>query len=163
MKYLKHVILGIIILSSVNFMAQEDTNDFKGRTSFLLHAGTPEFFGLYLNHYLNNRFSLNAGLGYTSNFHLGTNFYIIERNLSSSSLYAGAQFVSYDDSYEFGGGPDYERHLGVFIPVGYEYVGKKKFTFQIDIGPAFLEKKSSESKSVFIFFAFKFGITTKRK
>jgi hypothetical protein len=159
----KLVLLSWILLSSVYLFSQTESSAFKGRTSFLFDIGSSKIVGLDVNHYLNNRLSLNLGLGYTANFHIGTNFYIIERSHSPSSIYTGLQFVGYNDSYEFGG--EGEKWLGIYLPLGYEYVGQKGFTFQLDLGPSFFGKKyfTGDTPSTYFFWSIKVGKTFKRK
>lgn len=159
----KIVILSCILLSPVYLFSQSEPSAFKGRTSFLFHLGLPEIGGLEVNHYLNNRLSLNLGLGYTANFHLGTNFYLVERSNSPSSVYTGFKFVGYNDSYVFGG--EGEKWLGIYLPLGYEFVGGKGFTFQLDLGPCFFEKKyfTDDTPSAYLFWSVKIGKTIKRR
>jgi len=155
------VIISCLLLSSGHLFSQTEAPSFKGRTSFLFKIGTPEGIGLDLNHYLNNRFSLNLGYGYTGNCHTGTNLYLIKRDHSASSVYTGMQFVLFSDSYVF---ENFDKKWrGAYIPVGYEYVGKKGFTFQLDLGPCFFEKKyfTHDTPSTYLFWTVKIGITIK--
>jgi len=157
------VILSYILLSPVYLFSQSESSAFKGSTSFLFHLGVPELLGLEINHYLNNRISLNLGLGYTANCHAGTNFYLVERSHSPSSVYTGFQLVLFNDSYVPGG--EGEKWRGIYLPLGYEYVGGKGFTFQLDLGPCFFGKKyfTQDTPSTFLFWSIKIGKTIKRK
>jgi len=159
----KLLILSCILLIPFNLFSQTEASSFKGRTSFLLHLGTPELVGLELGHYLNNRFSLNLGMGVTANCHAGSNFYLFERSHSPSSAYAGFQLVLYNDSYVPTGLGDKWR--GICLPFGYEYVGGKGFTFQFDLGPCFFDKKNftRDAPSTYLFLSLKIGKTNKGK
>jgi hypothetical protein len=159
----KLVFLSYILLSPLYLFSQSESPDYKGSTSLLFHLGVPELVGLEVNHYLNNRLSINLGLGFTLNCHAGSNFYLVERSHSPSSVYTGFQLVLYNDSYVLGG--EGEKWRGIYIPIGYEYVGRKGLTFQLDLGPCFFERKyfASDTPSTYFFCSIKIGKTIKRK
>lgn len=134
-------ILGFIVLlfgSYTSLLAQFDSTSFKHRTSLLLSINGQEWFGAYVNHYFTNRISANIGVGGLLDAHVGINYYLFKRNKSESAVYVSAQaaackkFTLFNDTEE--------RQLVIYIPIGYEYVGKKGFTFQIDMGLNFVSK-----------------------
>jgi hypothetical protein len=150
----------ICLLFFVSLKAQNDSVKFAGRPSFYLQAWGPEGLGAHFNIYLSNRMSLNAGLGFNIDAHIGTNFYFTKRNKSKGAFYAGTQFCSYRIfKFNFTGK---ERQLAIYFPVGYEYIGKKGFSFQIDIGPNIIQKNWGQYNSLPILASLKIGISPKK-
>ena len=55
------------------------------------------------------------------------------------------------------------RQLGIYFPIGYESISKKGFTFQIDIGPNFVNENWEQINTSPIMGSIKIGITPKKK
>ena len=147
-------------LFSSHVNAQHDSTKFGGRPSFYIQAIGPEGLGAHVNIFLGNRMSLNGGLGFNLDAHIGTNFYFTKRNRSKGAFYFGTQFCSYRIfKFNFTGK---ERQLAVYFPVGYEYIGKKGFSFQVDIGPNIIQKDWGQYNSSPILASIKIGISPKK-
>ncbi len=153
-------LLTIFLLFSANLNAQQDSTKFGGRPSFYLQAWGPEGLGAHFNIFLSNRISLNAGLGFNIDAHIGTNFYFSKRNLSKGAFYAGAQFCSYRIfKFNFTGK---ERQLAIYFPLGYEYISEKGFSFQVDIGPNIFQKDWGQFNTFPIMASLKIGFSPKK-
>lgn len=158
------IIIGLLfticLLFSMHLHAQPDTTKYGGRPSFYLQAWGPEGVGVHANVFLGNRMSLNAGLGFNIDAHIGTNFYFTKRNKSKGAFYAGAQLCSYRIfKFNFDGK---ERQLAFYVPVGYEYISKKGFSFQVDIGPNMIQKDWGQYNTLPFLASLKIGFTPKK-
>lgn len=145
--------------------AQADSTNFAGRANIMLQFWGPELLGVHVNVYLSNRFSLNFGLGFNADFHGGGNYYFSPRNRSSSSFFFGAQFNSIREIQFniFGGNPPPpERQFGFYIPIGFERVARKNFTFQADVGPNFVMQNWNQANTMGLMASLKIGLTTVR-
>ena len=54
-----------------------------------------------------------------------------------------------------------ESQVGVYFPIGFEYIAKKGFTLQIDIGPNLVGKDWAQTSTAPIVGSFKIGYTFK--
>ena len=128
-------ICALLLTSSIS--AQKDSTNYSGRPGFYAQFIGPEGLGAHVNIFLNNRSSVNFGLGFNLDAHIGSNFYFTKRNEHKSAFYLGAQLCSYRIfKFDFTGK---ERQVAVYVPFGFEFIGKKGFSFQIDIGPNFIQ------------------------
>ena len=118
---------------------QSDSSSSKKELSILGQLWGPEVLGGYVNYYLNNRISINVGFGLNFDAHVGSNIYLVNRNSPAHSFYIGAQAITYNKFF-FSGRANTERQVGIYIPLGYEYVARGGFTLQIDVGPNFCER-----------------------
>jgi hypothetical protein len=160
------VVFGFLILTfsfHKKLAAQSDTLNFKGKSSLLFEMWGPEVIGGYFNYFINNRISANLGIGFDLDFHLGSNLYLIRRNKSRHSIYLSGQIISYNKNtisfIGIGQAPEPDRQLGFYLPIGYEYISKKGFTLQIDLGPNFVSRDWDQSNTKPIVFSFKTGKT----
>lgn len=151
-------------LSTNLLMSQENSNKIKGSSSLMLQVIGPEVLGVHYNYYVTYRISINAGIGFNMDVHLGSNFYLKNRSKSSSSLFLGAQIIAYRAFHPFG--PyfgDHDTQMGLYIPFGYEYLGKKGFTLQVDIGPNFVKEDWGQTNTIPFFGSLKIGYTFKKR
>lgn len=165
------IILGFLIticlVFSTNLKAQHDSINSQhdsinlgGRPSFYLQIMGPEVLGVHVNIYLGNRISLNGGIGFNVDAHIGTNLYLTKRNQSKGAFYIGTQVCSYRIfKFNFTGK---ERQLAFYFPVGYEYIGKKGLSFQVDIGPNIIQKDWEQANTLPILASLKFGFSPKK-
>lgn len=162
----KKIIIIVLVsqtLFCVDLFAQKESINFKGSKSIFLQLFGPEVLGAHFNSNLNNRISVNAGLGLGLAYHLGSNIYF--RNTGNSRLsrfYLGFQVFSIRSVNPFGGFNE-DRQVGLYIPVGYEYVSKNWFSFQVDLGPNFVEEDWSQYNTGKFYGSFKFGGFFSRK
>lgn len=115
-----------------------DTTLLYSRSAFLIQFWGPEILGFHFILNPLNRISINMGLGLFGNMHLGINYYFIDRTRSTSSIYIGSQFALVQKFILFGTGG--EGQLGMYIPLGYEYMARNGFIFQVDFGANIIEK-----------------------
>jgi predicted RNA-binding protein with TRAM domain len=54
------------------------------------------------------------------------------------------------------------RQFGIYLPVGYQLIGKKGFTLQVDIGPNFVNENWGQINTSPILGSIKLGITPKK-
>lgn len=155
-------------LSTNLLMSQGNSDKIKGSSSLMLQVFGPELLGVHYNYYVTYRISINAGIGLNMDVHLGSNFYLKNRSKSSSSLFLGAQIIAYREYHLLGnffGGPDtqHDTQIGLYIPFGYEYLGKKGFTLQVDIGPNFVKEDWGQTNTIPFFGSLKIGYTFKKR
>lgn len=152
-----------VFLFHTKLIAQNDTLKFNGKSSLLLDIYGPEVIGIYFNYYINNRISVNTGLGIFLDFHLGTNVYLIRRNKSRHAIYIGGQIAHYRTiPVSFGWGDPHEpdSQFGIYFPIGYEYCAKKNFTLQIDLGPNIVSEENwGQTNTYPLMFSIKIGKT----
>ena len=153
----------VLFISSEDVLAQIDSANFSRRTMILLQLNGPEVIGVHLNVSLNNRISVNAGLGIGPSFHLGSNFYFSNKSdRASSRVYAGIQIYSIREICIIGNCPK-DRQPGIYIPFGFENINKKGFTFQIDIGPNFVKDDwNGQPNALRILWSIKIGMITQK-
>jgi hypothetical protein len=165
---MKNLIVAIWILIftfsiPTKLTAQNDTSSFKSRSSLLFELFGPELMGGYFNYFISNRISANLGIGLDLDFHLGSNIYLVRRNKLRHSIYLGGQIIYYRKStmsfIGFGGPIKPDHQIGFYLPIGYEYISKKGFTLQIDLGPNFVSRDWDQSNTKPILFSFKIGKT----
>jgi len=133
-KNLTILLMLFIYGSNVNLVAQNNSVNQRGRTSIFLQFGGPEMLGGHVNTFLNNKISVNAGLGFNMDAHVGSNIYIVKGENSRKYMYVGLQ-LSTIQLFILDGSNSGIRQLGVYFPIGYQSMAMKGFTFQIDVGP----------------------------
>lgn len=149
------------LLFTTGISAQKDSTNYSGRTGFYAQALGPEGLGANVNIFLNNRSSVNFGLGFNLDAHLGSNFYFTKRHEHKSAFYLGAQLCSYRIfNFNFTGK---ERQLALYVPFGFEFIGKKGFSFQIDIGPNFIQQDWGQYNTIPFFGSLKIGFSYQHK
>ncbi len=110
--------------------------------------------GGHFNVYLNNRISVNVGLGINLDAHIGSNFNF--NRTKYSSIIVGVQVCSYN-KFTFSGSSRI-RQLGIYIPLGFEYYADKGFTLQIDFGPNFVKEDWEQSNTSPFLISIKIGM-----
>lgn len=114
----------------------------KNSVSLCFSLFGPEYVGSYINYYLSNRVSVNGGLGFNLDFHVGMNYYFSKRETRGSSFYLGLQATRYRryDILNFLNLTKTEplTQLGLYLPIGFEYAGRKGIVFQFEAGPNFV-------------------------
>ena len=177
-------IVALLILFGVSatetfIIAQQDSSHIKKSTSLMLQFLGPEALGIHVNHNASKRISLNLGIGANLDAHLDVNAYINDRDLSSFSFYGGLQvyllrefrfstgniFGSMGSSSSMGSSTTNKRELqvGLYIPVGVEYIAKKGFSIQLDIGPNFIGEDWGQTNTAPIMGSLKVGYTFRPK
>lgn len=151
----------IIGFSNNGLLAQNNLADLKGSTSLMGQFWGIESVGFNLSHNINHRVSINGGLGVLLDYHLGTNFYLTDRRKKKSSFYLGVQIGSVRQVSIFGSSD--ESQLGIYVPLGFEYISSNGFTFQIDIGPNFVKEDWAQINTYPFLGSLKIGYTFKKK
>ncbi len=153
-------------------IAQQVNSDIKGSTTLMLQFLGPEVLGVHINHNSTNRISLNIGLGADLGIHIGTNAYLTDRNLKHFACYGGLQLYLIRE-FQFSIGNTFgsmgssstsnkrESQGGIYLPIGFEYIAKKGFSLQIDIGPNLVGKDWAQTNTAPIMGSLKFGYTFK--
>jgi len=168
------VLLILFVVSATETMiAQQDKGDTENSTSLMLQFFGPEALGIHLNHNVSQRFSLNLGLGVGLDAHLGLNAYLTNRDLKRFAWYGGlqvylireVQFISVDIFGSMGSSTTNKREsqVGVYVPLGFEYIAKKGFTIQMDVGPNFVRDDWSQTNTASFMGSLKIGYTFKPK
>ena len=117
--------------------AQADSNNLF-RASLLFQGGGPEILGVGQNLLLGRHFSVNWGIGINLDWHIGMNGYLIDRTKSRTAVYAGWQFISLKEA-SFDSNDDGAKQVGIYFPIGVEYMAPRGFTFQVEFGPNFVK------------------------
>jgi len=106
--------------------------------------------------------------------HLGTNFYLTNRNIKRFAWYGGLQLYLIRE-FQFNTGNIFgsmgsssttnkrESQAGIYFPIGFEYMAKKGFALQIDIGPNIVGKDWAQTNTAPIMGSFKIGYTFRPK
>lgn len=172
------VVLALFIISATQtfLVAQEDSNHTNKSTSLMLQFYGPEVLGIHINHNASKRISLNLGLGVDLGTHLGANAYLTNRDLKRFAWYGGLQaywirktegFVNTDFFGSMSTGSSTsdksESQVGVYFPIGFEYMAKKGFTIQADVGPNLVSDDWSQVNTAPINGSFKIGYTFRPK
>ncbi len=172
------VVLALFINSATEtfMIAQEDSNHTKKSTSLMLQFYGPEVLGVHVNHNASKRISLNLGLGVDLDLHLGTNAYLTDRDLKRFAWYGGGQmywirktegFINTDFFGSMSTGSyttdKRESQVGVYFPIGFEYIARKGFTIQADVGPNLVSDDWSQVNTAPINGSFKIGYTFRPK
>lgn len=155
------ILISIIAVFKNRLSAQNVIPDLKGSTSLTGQLWGFEAVGLNLNHNINHRISINAGLGVVLDLHVGTNIYLSNRKKKKTSLYIGAQFGSIKQISLFGSSD--KSQLGVYLPIGFEYIALKGFTIQVDIGPNFVKEDWIQINTFPVLGSLKIGYTFRKK
>ena len=161
-KNLTILLMLFIYSSNVNLVAQNNSVNQRGRTSIFLQFGGPEILGVHVNTFLNNKISVNAGLGFNRDAHVGSNIYIVKAENSTKYMYVGLQLCTIHQ-YLLDGSNSGIRQLGVYFPIGYQSMAMNGFTFQIDVGPNITKENWDQANTSSFFGSIKIGITPKKK
>lgn len=169
------IFLVFLVISATDtvLIAQQDTSEIKKSTSLMLQFFGPEVLGIHVNHNASQRISLNAGLGVDLGVHIGANAYLTDRTLKRFAWYGGVQLFLIRE-FQFSTGNIFgsmgsstrnkrETQVGVYIPVGFEYMAKKGFTIQLDIGPNFIKEDWGQNNTADILGSLKIGYTFRPK
>lgn len=155
-------------------IAQQDNSDTKRSTSLMLQFFGPEALGIHVNHNATKRISLNLGLGADLGIHIGANAYLTNRNLKRFAWYGGLQLYLIRE-FQFTPGDIFgsmgssstknkrESQVGIYFPVGFEFIAKKGFTLQMDLGPNLVQKDWAQTNTAPILGSFKIGYTFRAK
>ncbi len=141
--------------------AQNDSLDFYDATGIYVEGFGPSLFGLNANYYLGNRVSFNLGAGINLDLHLGANLYLINRARSNHSLYISGQVCMIRELTM----PLYvnisskKKQTGLFVPLGYEFVGNKGFSVQLECGPNFVNEDYGQTNTKPVVFLIRLGKT----
>ena len=167
------VFLLFTITATQTFLtAQQVNSDIKGSTSLMLQFFGPEALGINLNHNASQRVSLNAGLGADLGIHIGANAYLTDRSLKHFAWYGGVQLYLIRE-FQFSTGNIFgswgsssttnkrESQAGIYFPIGFEYIAKKGFTVQMDVGPNLVGKDWAQTNTAPIMGSLKIGYTFK--
>ncbi|MEH0154700.1 hypothetical protein V6R21_11215 [Limibacter armeniacum] len=159
--FLKALFLYILFIIPPNCYAQKESTRVYNSTSIFLQLFGPEFLGVNLNYNINKRASLNLGLGVLLDGHIGTNIYVTDRSYHTSSMYIGTQaaLINYNPIF----GSSSEMQIGLYIPIGYEYIAKKGFTIQFDIGPNLVRHDWGQANTEVLNASLKIGTTIRSK
>lgn len=169
------VLMVFSLLSTVenNLQAQQSTNSIVKSTSLMGQLLGPEALGVHVNQNLEKRFSLNIGIGFGLDAHLGFNTYLNNRDLKRFAWYIGAQgYVVHEVSFNTGNifgdsetssSNKRDSQIGLYIPIGFEYIAKKGFTLQLDIGPNFVKNDWDQINTAPIMGSLKIGYTFRAK
>ncbi|NNF18820.1 MAG: hypothetical protein HKN61_03515 [Flavobacteriaceae bacterium] len=164
----------VIILFLICCKTSAQVDSIKGSSSLMLQFWGPELLGLSLNYNVNPSFSLNAGIGLNIDMHLGANYYLLDRTKSRSSLYVGGQLVYYRELEDFLGldfGSLYDTsentyngdtQIGLYLPIGYEFLGRRGFTAQAEIGYNLVGKDWDQGNTLPLIGAIRIGYTFRR-
>lgn len=101
--------------------------------------------------------SLNAGLGWSFNSHIGFNYYPFK--VRPLSFYIGSQAcliteVNLDDPFT-----NYGSQAGIYFPVGFQITTLKGFTLQFEAGYNIFKEDYSQRNSQPTIFAIRIGKT----
>ena len=159
----KSFLILILLLSamSVQLKAQVDTLDFFDATGVHVELMGPSLVGINFNYYFGNRLSTNLALGANLDVHLGANFYLISRERSRHSVYISAQLCMIRQLSL----PLYKdisarnKETGLYIPLGYEFIGKKGFTLQLECGANFVSQDFGQTNTKPVVFLMRIGKT----
>ena len=168
------VFLILFIVSATETMiAQQTKDDTEKSTSLMLQFFGPEALGIHINHNASQRFSLNLGLGAGLDAHIGLNAYLTKRDLKRFAWYGGlqvfiireVQLISGNLFGSMGSSTTNKREsqVGVYIPIGFEYIAKKGFTIQLDVGPNFVKDDWGQTNTASYMGSLKIGYTFKPK
>jgi len=145
-----------------NLLAQTRSDNDRGRTSLLFQFGGPELLGVHVNVLIADRITVNAGLGFDLDAHIGSSYYLIKSENSGKRMYVGFE-LSTIQMILISGDMSGVRQIGVYFPIGYELITQKGFTFQIDIGPNLVKENWGQFNTFPIIVSIKIGITPKKK
>lgn len=149
------LLLTVLRLNGQNLPAAD-----KGDRTLSIQLYGPELLGFHYNYFLDDRFSLNAGLGIFFNLHAGANYYFL--NTSNVNIYAGSQIcyiteLSLDNIFSnYGGQP------AIYFPVGMQYIADKGFTLGLEAGFNLFKDDYAQSNTSPFLFALKIGYTKKK-
>ena len=141
--------------------AQRDTIDFYDASGVHLELLGPALFGVNGNYYLNNRIAFSLGFGFDLDVHLGVNLKLISRERSNHSVYLSTQFCMIRELKKplYSNLSSGNKQLGLFIPLGYEFVGKNGFTLQLECGPNFVSEDYGQTNTKPVMYLLRIGKT----
>jgi hypothetical protein len=150
----------VFVFLSASAFAQSDSISYKGRGSFYAQFMGPEVAGIHVNIFLSNLVSLNFGAGFNLDAHVGLNCYPLNRTRSASAVFVGVQACTIQKfTFDFSSNT---RQFVVYVPVGYEFIGKKGLSLQFDIGPNFAQYNWSQNNTMGFNASLRIGISTKQ-
>lgn len=155
------LVLALPLLFVAEGLAQNDSLDYYDATGIYVEALGPSLLGLNANYYLGNRVSFNLGAGINLDIHLGANLYLINRARSNHSLYISGQVCMIRELTT----PMYvnisskKKQTGLFVPLGYEFVGRKGFSMQVECGPNFVNEDYGQTNTKPVVFLIRLGKT----
>lgn len=167
-KLIPMLLTSFIAAVMTNTVAAQQATTTSTSTSLMLQFFGPEALGIHVNHNTNDRFSMNIGLGLGLDAHIGVNVYPSRQNSRPISWYGGLQLfivsqVSIGSIALFGtgssGSSKKDSQIGAYIPIGLEYVAKKNFTIQVDIGPNFVKEDWDQTNTGTFMGSLKIGYT----
>ncbi len=158
-----HILFSTILIAifTNTLSAQNTVPDLKGSTAVVGQLWGIETIGLNINHNINHRVSINAGLGILLDLHLGANLYLTNRTKKKTSFYIGTQVGLIRQISIFGSSD--ESQLGIYAPIGFEYIALKGFTILVDIGPNFVKEDWDQISTFPIMGSLKIGYTFRKK
>ena len=169
------IFLVLLALSATKTLinAQQNSKDVKESTSLMLQFFGPEALGIHINHNVMPRVSLNLGIGFDLDAHLGFNAYFSNRELKRLALYGGLQVylirkVQFFTGNVFGSTGSSstnkrDSQVGLYLPIGFEYIAKKGFTIQLDVGPNIVRNNWNQTNTGIVMGSFKIGYTFRPK
>ncbi len=155
------LLLALPLILAVEGRAQNDSLDFYDATGIYVEGLGPSLLGLNANYYLGNRVSFNLGAGINLDLHLGANLYLINRARSNHSLYIGGQICMIRELTTplYANISSKKKQTGLFVPLGYEFVGKKGFSVQLECGPNFVNEDYGQMNTKPVVFLIRLGKT----
>jgi hypothetical protein len=119
---------------------------YYGRVDVLPQIGGPELVGVEVNAFLSPKLSVNVGGGIFRGFHLGTNYYLYRKSKRAPvAPYIGFQVFS----FSIFPGP---RYPGWYVPMGFEYASRGRFTLQFEVGVYRMYLESRNDSDALIIF-----------
>ncbi len=157
MKYYPIIICAMFVFGMHTKTIAQDSLSIAQTGGFYLQVYGPELFGLHINMNAGSKVSVNLGIGIDLDYHIGMNYYFGNRHISCSSIFAGLQIASQREFLVFGGSDEFRRQPALYIPIGYEYIARKGFSIQLDIGPNFVRENWDQWNTYPVNFSFKIG------
>lgn len=153
--------LALPLLFVTEGLAQNDSLDYYDATGIYVEVLGPSLLGLNANYYLGNRVSFNLGAGVNLDIHLGANLYLINRARSNHSLYISGQVCMIREltTPMYANISSKKKQTGLFVPLGYEFVGKKGFSVQLECGPNFVNEDYGQTNTKPLVFLIRLGKT----
>lgn len=150
-----------LLIGSLQSIAQTTRTIPERQVGLFAQAWGPEVIGVHVAYSLSNRVGLNTGLGLNMDAHLGTSVYLLSRAKHQTSIYIGVQAITYREYLLFGSS-EAERQLGIYCPIGVEYIAVEGFTVQVEVGPNFVQEDWEQVNTFPFMASLKIGYTFKR-
>jgi hypothetical protein len=156
-----YITLILFFIGTTQIRAQDIPENTKARNNFSFQLLGPELLGFYYNHYLNQQLSLNAGLGYGLNSHIGINYYPFKVN--PVRFYIGGQAcllteVNLDDLVS-----NYGSQFAIYFPIGLQYTAPKGFTLHFECGYNLYKEDYSQRNTKPFLYTIRIGKTWFKK